>query len=79
MNEKIVLDILNDILTTKGRDELHGLNPNLSLRDDIGLDSIEMAELTVRIEEETGIDIFEDGIVETLGAVLKKLNNGRKN
>lgn len=44
-----------------------------NLRNDLQLDSLELAELTVRIEDEFQIDIFEDGIVETVGEVFKKL------
>lgn len=46
-----------------------------NLRYDLGLDSLDLAELTVRIENEFGVDIFEDGIVETVGEILEKLNN----
>ncbi len=47
---------------------------NTNLRNDLQLDSLELAELTVRIEDEFQIDIFEDGIVETVGEVFKKLS-----
>lgn len=45
-----------------------------NLRNDLQLDSLELAELTVRIEDEFQIDIFEDGIVETVGEVFEKLS-----
>jgi len=32
-----------------------------------------MAELTVRLEMEYGIDIFEGGVVYTVGEILRKL------
>lgn len=44
-----------------------------SLRDDLHFDSFDLAELTVRIEAEFGVDVFEDGIVYTVGEILKKL------
>lgn len=43
------------------------------LRGDIGFNSFDLAELTVRIENEFDIDIFEDGIVATVGDILNKL------
>ena len=46
-----------------------------SLRDDLHFDSFDLAELTVRIESEFGIDVFEDGIVYTVGEILQKLPN----
>ena len=47
----------------------------MHLRNDIGLDSLDLAELTVRIEAEFDIDIFENGIVNTVGEVIDKLNS----
>jgi len=46
-----------------------------SLRNDIGFDSLDLAELTVNIEEEYGVDIFEDGFVETVGDIMTKTSN----
>ncbi|MBK8852979.1 MAG: acyl carrier protein [Saprospiraceae bacterium] len=45
-----------------------------SLRSDLEFDSLQLAQLTVEIEDEFGVDIFEDEIVETVGDILKKLN-----
>jgi len=47
----------------------------MHLRNDIGFDSLDLAELTVRIEAEYDIDIFEDGIVNTVSEILEKLNS----
>ena len=52
------------------------VKPHLSsddLRNDLDLTSFDLAELTVRIEDEFDIDIFEDGLVNTVGEVLAKL------
>ncbi len=46
----------------------------MHLRNDIGFDSLDLAELTVRIEAEYDIDIFEDGIVNTVSEIFQKLN-----
>ena len=43
------------------------------LIDDIGFTSFDLAELTVRIEDEFDIDIFEDGLVNTVGEIIEKL------
>jgi acyl carrier protein len=47
---------------------------SMNLKDDLGFDSFMLAELTVEIEEETGVDIFKDGMVFTIEDILKKLN-----
>ncbi|MDN5325250.1 MAG: acyl carrier protein [Thermosipho sp. (in: thermotogales)] len=62
MEEK-VLKIINKILEKKGKEPLGELKPEISLRNDLDMDSLDLAELTVRIEDEFGIDIFEGGIV----------------
>ena len=49
------------------------LNESDNLRNDLGLTSFDLAELTVRIEDEFDIDIFEDGLVNTIGEVYAKL------
>jgi acyl carrier protein len=73
MNEKEkLLSILNDVLTNNNLKKINTLNIDDSLRDDLGLDSLALAELTVKIESEFGIDIFEDEIIETVGEVIKK-------
>lgn len=75
MNDKMkkIVEIINDILDDKDEAALTNATEETSLRDDIGLDSIDLAVLTARLDEEYGIDIFSDGIVGTIGEVLEKL------
>lgn len=72
MREK-VLDIINQIRILKGLPALSALSPEDNLRNDLELTSFDLAELTVRIEDEFDIDIFEDGIVSTVGEIYGKL------
>lgn len=53
---------------------LQDLKEETHLRNDLGLDSLALAELTVRIEDEFQIDIFEEGIIETVGAIFQRLS-----
>ena len=46
----------------------------MSLRKDLGFDSFDLAELTVLVEDEFGIDIFADGLVDTIQEVEAKLH-----
>ena len=73
MNEKI-LKIMNTVLENRTKEKLSTLSSDMHLRDDIGFDSLDLAELTVRIEAEFDIDIFEDGIVNTVGEIYAKLS-----
>jgi len=77
MQDKILVHI-NKILENKNNVQLNKLTNSMHLRDDIGLDSLDLAELTVRIESEFGIDIFENGIINTVGEIIKILENGAK-
>ena len=55
--------------------KIESINVETNLRDDIGLDSLDLAELTVIIEAEFDIDIFENGIINTVGEIFEKLKN----
>ena len=71
--EKMLLEKINIVLAIGDRILITSLSNNLKLREDIGFDSFDLAELTVRLEEESGTDIFAEGIVSTVGEVLSKL------
>lgn len=72
--EQKLLDIINIILENRDQKKITKIKPKFSLRDDIGFDSLDLAELTVRVEAEYDIDIFEDGIIDTIGDIIKKLS-----
>ena len=72
MKEK-VLEIINQIRASKDLKTVLTLKASDDLRNDLDLTSFDLAELTVRIEDEFDIDIFEDGLVNTVGEVLAKL------
>ena len=72
MEEK-VLEIINKIKKIKGEELISQLNESNNLREDLGLTSFDLAELTVNIEDEFDIDIFEDGFVNTIGEIYEKL------
>tara|TARA_Y100000766_G_C18896188_1_gene601089 strand:+ start:324 stop:548 length:225 start_codon:yes stop_codon:yes gene_type:complete len=67
---KIILNIIddNDIKI----DNLE-INESTLLTNDLGLDSFNLAQLTVEIESEFGVDIFENGIISSVGDILNQL------
>lgn len=71
--EQKVLEIINNIRANKEMIPVVELQPELRLREDLGLTSFDLAELTVNIEDEFDIDIFEDGLVNTVGEIYTKL------
>ena len=68
-----LLQIVNTILENRGKNIVDDINPDTNLRNDLGFDSLDLAELTVRIEAEYDVDIFEDGVVMTIGDIKKKI------
>lgn len=72
-----MLNIVNVIRDGKGLAELQALTSSSRLREDCEMDSLDLAEFTVRVEKEFGIDVFADGLVETVGDVETKITDGR--
>lgn len=72
MEEK-VLSIINEIRVANGLTLLGTLTGNENLRSDLGFASFDLAELTVKIEDEFDVDIFEDGLVNTVSEIFEKL------
>ena len=69
-----LLNIINIVLENRGKTGIDDISDEMNLRNDIGLDSLDLAELTAHIEVEYDIDIFEDGIVSTIGEIIIKIN-----
>jgi acyl carrier protein len=74
--EKVFV-IVNDIAEENGKKSLgkDEISPDLDLRQDFLLDSLDLAELTVRIEDEFDIDVFEDGLVSKIAEIVAKIEN----
>ena len=47
---------------------------NADIKRDSGFASLDLAELTARIEAEFDVDIFEDGIVFKISDILEKIS-----
>ena len=68
-----LLNIVNMIRSLKEEESLKELKPEMDLRNDLGFNSFDLAELTVHIEDEFEIDIFAEGLVNTIGDILEIL------
>ena len=66
-------NIINIVLMNRGKAKVNSITAGSSLRDHLGLDSLDLAELTVRIEAEYDVDIFEVGVITTVGEILAKI------
>ena len=69
-----LLEIINIIRDNKELDKITEINLEHKLMDDLEMDSLDLAEFTVRCEQAFGIDIFADGIVTTVKEVMAKIN-----
>jgi acyl carrier protein len=72
-HQEKILAIITRILEKKGSKVDFEITADTRLSEDLGLDSFDLAEMTVLIEDEFGIDVYEDGIIETYGEVLVKI------
>jgi acyl carrier protein len=72
--KKNLLEIINEILEENGMDLLEKLEDNDDLINDIGLDSLDLALLTVMIEDEYGIDVFENKIIRKVFEIKELIN-----
>lgn len=74
-NKHFLYETINSVLAGREMPRVDGITEGMKLREDLGFDSIALAELTVRLEDEFGVDVFESGIVESVGEILAKLPN----
>jgi len=72
MQEKL-LAIINSIKKNKFEETVLEITAEQRLREDLNFDSFDLAELTVKIEEEFGVDIFEDGLISSVNEIYAKL------
>ena len=74
MDKKVfLLEVVNSIRENKELEKVSEIHETDRLREDYGFTSFDLAELTVKIEDEFDIDIFEDGLVNTVGEIIAKL------
>ena len=69
--KRSLLELINEVLDENPLPTIH---PDMHLRNDIGMDSLDLAHLTVLIEDEYGVDIFEETNIYTISDILEKIN-----
>lgn len=68
-----LLDAINEVLVEAGRQPVATVGRHTLLSKDLGMDSLELAVLTVKLEAATGVDVFARGIVSTVGEIEDRL------
>ena len=72
--KKKVIEIIKNLITENDIEvSTEEINDSTSLTNDLGLDSFNLAQLTVEIESEFGVDIFENGVISSVGDIFKQL------
>ena len=71
--QQTVLGFINRIRKFSNKPQLDSISGDQALQNDLQLDSLDLAELTVNLEGKYGVDIFQNGIVTTVEDVLNQL------
>lgn len=71
---ELIWSAINEVLHESGRNVVLETPRGTRLCGDLGLDSLDLAVLTVKIEAMTGIDVFAKGIVTTVGEISDRLD-----
>ena len=71
---KDLLRWINEVRVSNDYVPVEGVDESMDLREDLNYDSFMLAELTVLIEDEVGVDIFAEGVVRTVGEIQNRLH-----
>ena len=76
MPSSLLLSVINQVLENKCKQPVSTLHVGMRLREELGFDSLDLAEMTVRIEEKFDVDVFAEGLVFTVGEIDERLRRG---
>lgn len=73
MEELIMLEKIKEILAAQLRIDADTITPETDIKEDLGVDSLDVVELLMAIEDECGVHVPDDEIVnfKTVGDVVK--------
>ena len=72
--KRTLFEIIKELQIDSGIEPSTVINDDDDLSNDLGLDSLNLAELTVIIEDEYGIDIFEKKIIRKVYEIKQQIN-----
>ena len=75
----LVETVIDEILEESGLTRKCDVTASTRLRADLDLDSLDLAVLTVKLEAKTGVDVFANGLVSTVGEILCQIDNQQNN
>lgn len=72
--KKNLFEIITQLQLENGIPVSGTINDTDDLINDLGFDSLNLAELTVIIEDEYGVDIFEKGIIRKVYEIKEQID-----
>lgn len=72
--KKNLFDIITQLQSENGIEVSDVINDSDDLINNLGFDSLNLAELTVIIEEEYGVDIFEKKVIRKVYEIKEQIN-----
>lgn len=72
--KKKLFNIITDLQIENGIEPSKTINDNDDLINDLGFDSLGLAQLTVIIEEQYGVDVFEKNIIRKVYEIREQIN-----
>lgn len=73
----VLVQIINNVIANKGGSPLHSIEMSARLREDLGFDSLDLAELTARIDHQLHVDVFAEGVVTRVGEIQELIDRKR--
>lgn len=74
-----MLELVKEILSKQLRINADEITAETSIREDLGVDSLDVVEMLMSIEEETGVVVSDDAIMnlKTVGDVAKYIEDNK--
>ena len=74
-----MLELVKEILSKQLRINADDITAETSIREDLGVDSLDVVEMLMSIEEETGVVVPDDAIMnlKTVGDVVKYIEENK--
>lgn len=74
-----MLELVKEILSKQLRINADDITAETSIREDLGVDSLDVVEMLMSIEEETGVVVPDDAIMnlKTVGDVSKYIEDNK--
>jgi acyl carrier protein len=72
--KKTLKEIINEIQLENGLEVSNVINDDDDLINDLGLDSLDLAQLTVIIEDIYNVDVFEKKVIRKIYEIKELIN-----